>query len=324
MEYYLILDIGGTKTTSVVFNGEGEPVTDFFVFPSRTYEGEDAVFQNTIEAGYKALEAAGISKADIKGVGVAAPGPLDYKTGLIIDVPMMGWKNFPLGGRLKEEFGVPVYVENDGNLGALAEANLGVAKGEETVLYQTISTGCGGGIAINGSIYHGRSGFAGEFGHVAVNFEGPDCGCGNSGCFELYASGTAVNRRMKRDLEQGVKSLAFEMIDYDSSKLNGKILSDAAEQGDHYAISMLRQEGRYIGVGLANLINLFDPNAIVLAGGMIKARKWYWTDMMNEIKRRACFEVDDSVIRVSELNDKVVAYGAYYMVKEGVAGRLGY
>lgn len=324
MKYYLILDIGGTKTTSVVFNEEGTPVTEFMVFPSRTYEGEDAVFQNTIEAGYAVLKAAGIDKSDILGVGVAAPGPLDYKTGLIIDVPMMGWKNFPLGDRLRKEFGVPVYVENDGNLGALAEANLGVAQGEGTVLYQTISTGCGGGIAINGQIYHGRSGFAGEFGHVSVNFEGPQCGCGNNGCFELYASGTAVNRRMARDIENGVKSLAFESIGYDVKKLNGKILSDAAEQGDDYAISMLRQEGRYIGVGLSNLINLFDPDAIVLAGGMIKANKWFWNDMVNEIKRRACFEVDDSVIRISELNDKVVAYGAYYMIKEGVGGRLGY
>ena len=324
MKYYLILDIGGTKTTTVVFSEDGKPVTEFFVTPSKTYEGEDAVFQNTIEAGYKTLKAAGISKDDILGVGVAAPGPMDYRTGLIIDVPMMKWKNFPLGDRLREEFGVPVYVENDGNLGALAEAKLGVAKGAETVLYQTISTGCGGGIIINGKIHHGRSGFAGEFGHVSINMDGLQCGCGGNGCFELYASGTALNRRMKNDMENGIKSLAFESIGYDSSKLNGKILSDAAAQGDDYAITMLRQEGRYIGAGLSNLINLFDPDVIVLAGGIIKASKWYWTDMMNEIKRRACFEVDESIIRISELNDKVVAYGAYYMIKEGVAGRLGY
>ena len=123
MKYYLIIDIGGTKTTSVVFNDQGEPITEFKVKKSRTYEGEDAVFQNTIELAYEVLEEAGKTKEDLAGVGVAAPGPLDYRTGLIIDVPMMGWKNFPLGDRLKEEFGVPVYVENDGNLGALAEAN---------------------------------------------------------------------------------------------------------------------------------------------------------------------------------------------------------
>lgn len=178
MRYFLIIDIGGTKTTAVVFNDQGEPVTDFKVKSSRTYEGEDAVFQNTIELAYDVLEAAGKKKEEIEGIGVAAPGPLDYKTGLILDAPLMGWKNFPLGERLRQEFGVPVYVENDGNLGALAEANVGVAKGENVVLYQTISTGCGGGIAIGGEIFHGHSGFAGEFGHVSINFAGPKCGCG--------------------------------------------------------------------------------------------------------------------------------------------------
>ena len=307
MKYYLIIDIGGTKTTSAVFNDQGEPITEFKVKKSRTYEGEDAVFQNTVELAYEVLKEAGKTKKDLAGVGVAAPGPLDYRTGLIIDVPMMGWKNFPLGDRLKEEFDVPVYVENDGNLGALAEANVGVAKGENVVLYQTISTGCGGGIAINGEIYHGRSGFAGEFGHMTINFAGPSCGCGGSGCFELYASGTAVNRRMKRDIRCGIKSKAFEGIEYDPEKVNGKFLTEAAAEGDAYAIDMLRQEGYYIGVGLSNLINLLDPDVIVLAGGMAKAYPYFRYSMMDEIRRHALLQVEEERIRVSEWNDKVVA-----------------
>lgn len=322
MKNFLIIDIGGTKTTAVIFNNQGEPITDFKVKKSRTYEGENAVFQNTIELAYEVLETAGKTKRDISGIGVAAPGPLDYRTGLIIDAPMMGWKNFPLGDCLREEFGVPVYVENDGNLGALAESNVGVAKGENVVLYQTISTGCGGGIAIGGEIYHGRSGFAGEFGHVSVNFSGPKCGCGGSGCFELYASGSAMNSRMKRDIRSGIKSIAFESIGYNPEKVNGRILSAAAEKGDPYAISMLQQEGYYIGVGLANLMNLFDPDAIVLAGGMVKADKYFWYTMMNEIRRHTCFRFDEGRIRISQLNDKVVAYGAYVMVKNALEGRL--
>ena len=322
MKYYLIIDIGGTKTTSAVFNDQGEPITEFKVKKSRTYEGEDAVFQNTVELAYEVLKEAGKTKKDLAGVGVAAPGPLDYRTGLIIDVPMMGWKNFPLGDRLKAEFDVPVYVENDGNLGALAEANVGVAKGENVVLYQTISTGCGGGIAINGEIYHGRSGFAGEFGHMTINFAGPSCGCGGSGCFELYASGTAVNRRMKRDIRCGIKSKAFEGIEYDPEKVNGKFLTEAAAEGDAYAIDMLRQEGYYIGVGLSNLINLLDPDVIVLAGGMAKAYPYFRYSMMDEIQRHACFPFEEDRIRVSELNDKVVAYGAYVMVKKAVEKSL--
>ncbi len=322
MKKYLIIDIGGTKTTAVIFNNRGETITDFKVKKSRTYEGEEVVFQNTIELIYEVLEEAQITKKDICGVGVAAPGLLDYRTGLIIDVPMMGWKNFPLGDRLREEFGVPVYVENDGNLGALAETHVGVAQGENTVLYQTISTGCGGGIVIEGKIYHGRNGFAGEFGHVSINFAGPKCGCGGSGCFELYASGSAINSRMKRDIKSGIKSMAFDSIGYDPEKVNGKILGDAAEKGDPYAISMLQQEGYYIGVGLANLINLFDPDVIVLAGGMVKTDKYFWYTMMNEICRHTCFPFDEDRIRISKLNDKVVAYGAYFMVKDALDGEM--
>ncbi len=318
MKNYLILDIGGTKTTAVVFNENGEPITEFLVKQSRTYEGENAVFQNTVEIAYEALKAANLTKEEIVGIGVAAPGPLDYKTGRIIDVPMMGWKDFPLGDLLKAEFNVPVLVENDGNLGALAEANVGVSKGEEVVLYQTISTGCGGGIAIGGKIFHGCHGFAGEFGHVSINYGGPRCGCGSSGCFELYASGTAVGARMRRDMKSGLKSAAFDAAGNDPEKINAKYLGQAAEQGDEYAIELLRQEGYYIGVGLANLINLFDPDSIVLAGGMVKTEKYFWRAMMDEIHRHTCFEFEEERIKISELNDKVVAYGAYVMIKQAL------
>ncbi|MGN0363757.1 MAG: ROK family protein [Bilifractor sp.] len=317
-KYFLIFDIGGTKTTTVLFNMNGEPVSDFLVTSSVTYSGENAVFHKTVGQGYRTLRESGISKEDVAAIGVAAPGPLDYRTGLIINVPMMGWKNFPLGKLLSEEFNVPVFVDNDGNLGALAEACIGVAKDMHTVLYQTISTGCGGGIAINGEIFHGHSGFAGEFGHVTINAHGIPCGCGGEGCFELYASGTALIRRMKRDMEKGIHSVAFESIAYDPKRINGKILSDAAEQGDAYALSMFREEGYYIGVGIANLLNIFDPDAVVLAGGITKAANWFQGEMMRQIQRNTCFPVEEDRIRFSKMNDRAVAYGACCMVMQKV------
>ncbi len=318
MKNYLILDIGGTKTTAVVFDENDMPLTPFIKNKSKTYEGEEAVLKNTIACGYEALKAAGITSSSLSGVGVAAPGPLDYRTGRIIDVPMMGWKDFPLGDLLRKEFGVPVLVENDGNLGALAEANVGAAKGEQTVLYQTISTGCGGGIAINGDIFHGKHGFAGEFGHVSINFEGISCGCGNNGCFETYASGTALKARMKRDMRKGIRSAVFDAVGQDPGKLNGGVLAEAAAAGDRYALEMLEEEGVYIGTGLANLVNLFDPDAIVLAGGVMKAQEFFWDSMMDTVHRKACFHVEDDVIRLSKLNDEAVAWGAYVMIRRAM------
>lgn len=156
---------------------------------------------------------------------------------------------------------------------------------------------------------------------MTINFAGPSCGCGGSGCFELYASGTAVNRRMKRDIRCGIKSKAFEGIEYDPEKVNGKFLTEAAAEGDAYAIDMLRQEGYYIGVGLSNLINLLDPDVIVLAGGMAKAYPYFRYSMMVKYEDMLV-SLEEDRIRVSELNDKVVAYGAYVMVKKAVEKSL--
>ena len=288
----------------------------FFVTKSQTYNGEDAVYGNTLMAAQTVLEHAGISKKNLIGIGVAAPGPLDYRTGVILDVPLMGWHNFPLGPRLAAEFQVPVRLDNDGNLGALAEQRVGVARGMQNVLYMTVSTGCGGGIVLNGELFRGHSGSAGEFGHMTVNYHGLACGCGGSGCFELYASGTAMNRRMERDMESGIKCMTFEDMDYDPAKINGKILDGAAEKGDDYAIGLFRQEGYYLGVGLANLFNLFDPDVFVLGGGVTKSHKWFHETMMREITRHACLPVTEDRVRYSQLNDKVVIYGAYCMIKE--------
>ena len=127
---------------------------------------------------------------------------------------------------------------------------------------------------------------------------------------------------MRRDIKCGIKSLAFESIGYDPDKVNGKILAEAAEKNDPYAIDLLTQEGYYIGVGLSNLINMFDPDVIVLAGGIVKTDKYFWKSMMNEIKRHACFHVSEDRIRISQLNDQVVAYGAYVMAKEAIDGIL--
>lgn len=288
----------------------------FFVTKSHTYNGEDAVYSNTVMAAQTVLKNTGVSREDLLGVGVAAPGPLDYRTGVILDVPMMGWRDFPLGPRLAADFGVPVCLDNDGNLGALAEQRVGVAKGMKNVLYMTVSTGCGGGIILNGELYRGHSGSAGEFGHMTVNYHGLACGCGGSGCFETYASGTAMNRRMKRDMEKGIKCRTFEDMDYDFNKINGKILDAAAEKGDDYAIALLQQEGYYLGVGLANLFNLFDPDVFVLGGGVTKSRKWFHKTMIRELIRHTCLPVTEDRIRYSQLNDKVVIYGAYCMIKE--------
>lgn len=317
MKYYLMMDIGGTKTTRALFTEDGKPVDDYFhVVTSQTYKGEEAVYQNTRSALDHVIDHFQVNMDDVLGIGVGGPGPLDAKKGIIIYSPMMGWKNFPVVDRLKADYGKPVVMDNDGNLGAFAEQRCGLGKGMDNVLYMTVSTGCGGGAVIGGQILHGHSDSAAEFGHVSIEKDGPVCGCGSRGCLETYASGTAMKRRMREDLNRGVKSMAFEACSYDPEKVDGKYLTQAAEAGDEYALEFYRQEGRYLGRGLSIFFNCFDPDVFVLGGGVTKARKFFHDEMMKELRAGAVRDVSDDRVQYSVMNDRVVLYGAYYLIRE--------
>lgn len=316
-KYYLILDIGGTKTTGALFTEDGKIVDDYtYVAKSQTFKGEEAVYQNTKSVLEHIIEKFKVNMEDVLGIGVGSPGPLNTKTGVIVHAPLMGWKNFPIVKRIEEDFHKPVALDNDGNLGALAEQRCGLAQGLKNVMYMTVSTGCGGGILVNGNIYHGKNDSAGEVGHISIAAEGLECPCGSRGCFELYASGTAMNHRLKMDMLAGKKSLVFEFAEYDPEKIEGGLLTEAAEKGDSYALDFYKQEGYFLGVGIANLFNAYDPEVLVLGGGVTKAKKFFHDEMMRVIKRRCLQPIEADSIRYSVMNDRVVLNGAYYLIKE--------
>lgn len=316
-KYYLSLDIGGTKTSASVFDENGNIVNNYVLKrKSETFKGEEAVYQNTKNVLEEILSELKIKKEDVIAMGVGSPGPLDTKKGVIIHAPLMGWENFPIVERLKEDFELPVYLDNDANLGALAEVRCGEGKGCKNLIYMTVSTGCGGGIIINNDIYRGSHDGAGEVGHMSVLPDGIDCPCGSKGCFELYASGTAINERMKADMLAGKKSLAFGLAGHDPEKIDGSLLLKAASENDEYALEAYRLEGYYLGLGIANLFNILDPEAIVLGGGVTKAKDYFHESCIKTLKKRCVHKVNDDMLRYSKLNDLVVLYGAYYMCKD--------
>ena len=316
-KYYLSLDIGGTKTSASVFDENGDIVNNYVLKrKSETFKGEEAVYQNTKNVLEEILSELKIKKEDVIAMGVGSPGPLDTKKGIIIHAPLMGWENFPIVERLKQDFELPVYLDNDANLGALAEVRCGEGKGCKNLIYMTVSTGCGGGIIINNDIYRGSHDGAGEVGHMSVLPDGIDCPCGSKGCFELYASGTAINERMKADMLAGKKSLAFELAGHDPEKIDGSLLLKAASQNDEYALEAYRLEGYYLGLGIANLFNILDPEAIVLGGGVTKAKDYFHESCIKTLKKRCVHKVNDDMLRYSKLNDLVVLYGAYYLCKD--------
>jgi glucokinase len=317
MNYYLAMDIGGTKTSAALFAPDGT-VVDGYIYTkeSKTYSGEDAVYENSKGALLYIIEKFNIDMDDILGIGVGCPGPLDTKRGVIIHAPLMRWRNFPLVDRLKNDFMKPVAMDKDCNLGALAEQRIGLARGLENVIYMTVSTGVGAGIIIGGKIYHGRTDSAGEFGHITYDENGLACPCGNRGCLELYCSGTAIKRTLKADAEKNIKSLVFEWAGGDESKLDAKLLSAAAEKKDPYALELFDRVGRILGFGIANVFNMFDPDIVVIGGGVSKSRRFYCDALLQTVKSRSIIRVEDRHIVYSELCDTVVLHGAYHLIKD--------
>lgn len=296
MRVYLTVDIGGTKTSTALFNQNGEMIDESFkVTPSKTYEGEESVYKNTLRAVQKTLND---FNYELIGVGVGAPGSMDTKAGVILHAPMMGWHNYPIVKRLQDKFGVTVKLENDSNLGVLAEQRCGVAKGLKNIGYMTVSTGIGGGLYLNGDFYRGKNGGAAEFGHISINPDGEICPCGNYGCLELYASGTALERRLNRGFK------------------NAKQLAIAASEGDIYALKMYDEVGYYLGLGITTIWNMLDLDMLVLGGGLTHAREHFKKRLFSTIKERTIQEFSQKQVAFSVLNDRAILYGAYYLISE--------
>ncbi|MCL2351239.1 MAG: ROK family protein [Firmicutes bacterium] len=319
MNYFLALDIGGTKISAAVFTEDGQIFEDdLIVLPTPAFTGNDSIYNAVAKAADMALTKRKAYPL-LSGIGAASPGPLDTTTGTIIHAPLMGWENFHLAERLEADFHCPVMLDNDCNLGALAEQRVGVAKGKDSVFYVTMSTGVGGGFVLNGEIFHGFRDSSCEVGHMNIVDGGPDCPCGGKGCLELYASGTGLADRVRRKLinDPHTQTKIWELVRRQPDKITAKIITQAALDGDEYALSELAEVGRYMGIGLNNIVNLFDPEVIVIGGGFSKAHGLFEENMFKTMTDRAMQPYDPrKLIRYSVLCDKAVIWGAYLLISE--------
>jgi len=269
------VDVGGTKIAGGLVTGKGRLLKSLVV-PTLAAKGRDASVGQIFRLIGRLIRLAG-GKANLRGVGVCCPGPLNPKTGVVINPPNLpGWRNVPLAKLVVERFGLPAVVENDANAAGLAEVLFGAAVGCQDIFYVTVSTGIGTGIIIDKKIYHGKNGVAGEGGHVPVDFRSPYiCGCGTHGCIEALASGPAMARRARVLLEQqpGTPSLLRTLTRGDLSKITPTLIAAAARRRDPIAQSILDETGFLLGVWLGSMMSLFDPDAIVIGGGVSQIGK---------------------------------------------------
>ena len=286
-ELILGIDLGGTKIASAVVDDRGA-VLSRDQSPTLAAQGPKVVIETLLKSGRRALERAGISAADVSSIGIGAPGVVNAATGIVHTSPNLpGWQDVPLREILERELGKTVFVINDAKAAAVGELKFGAGRGSRHFIYITISTGIGGGIIIDGQIYTGATGMAGEIGHMVIDDKGPLCSCGNRGCWEMLASGTALAREARRRIESGAISAIIDKAGGDLDRIDAQAVHTAAIDGDGLAVELIQRIAYYIGVGLANIVNIFNPERIVIGGGLANIGDRLLKPAYEEAGRRA-------------------------------------
>lgn len=288
------VDLGGTKVASAIADAEGH-ILSKHTFPTGGEDGAEAVMDR-IKAGIRQLlEDVDASPAQLIGIGVGSPGPLDTRRGVVVFAPNLPFRNVPVTDILQQEFHVPVFLENDANAAGLGEARLGAGQGRRHVVYITVSTGIGGGIIIDGRIYRGAHDFAGEIGHMTIEPGGPVCGCGNRGCLEAVASGTAMARDGRSMMIAGRTPILAQLVEQDPEKVNAETVAQAAQQGDEGCRELVERTGYYLGLGVANVANLLDPEMVIIGGGVAKMGEPLFARVRQVLSQRALAAVANAV-----------------------------
>ncbi len=267
-ELYLGIDVGGTKVAAGLVDARGEILFKTRV-PMVTNRDAAAGFAAVKEAATAVLKTnPGVALA---GIGVTSPGPLDPRTGVVINPPNLPcWGNFPLGEEVSKAFGIAARVDNDANAAALAETLWGAGREHRCVFYATIGTGIGTGIVIDGQIWHGRTGAAAEGGHMTIDHRGPQCPCGKRGCIEILASGPIIAARAEQRCRSGAgsESKMMEIAGGDPRQICCETVAEAWRARDAIAEAVLRETASYLAIWLGNLIDLLEPDVIVIGGGV--------------------------------------------------------
>src|ERR1041385_118112 len=283
-DYLVGLDLGGTKILAGVFTNSLE-CTGVAKLSTKAQRGVDAVVSRIERCIRDAVDEADLSMKQDAGIGIGAPGAVDFDAGTVIFAPNLdGWKDVPLKKNLEKELNVPVFVENDANIGVLGVHVAELKAKPKNVVGICVGTGIGGGLIINGELYNGFNHTAGEIGHMVIDINGPKCGCGNRGCFEALASRTAIFQRIKAGVKDGEKTLLTDMLGDSLEDMRSGDLRKAIRRGDKFVGKVIEQTAEYIGVGVSNLINIIGPEVVVLGGGVMEALS---DEMMSVITKTA-------------------------------------
>jgi glucokinase len=319
---YVGIDLGGTTINAVCILGDGAVLARKRV-ATLSQEGAEAVIGRLAQLIVDIMNDVR-DRATVGGIGVAVAGVVDRDTGTTIRLPNFpgSWYGIPLGPRLQQQFGLPSFILNDARAATLGEKTFGAGRHARNMVMFTLGTGIGGGIVIDGELYFGSEGHAGEVGHQTIDQGGPLCGCGNTGCMEALGSGPAIASMAIRAVKQGMTTSIRDMVGNDLNKISPKTVSDAANAGDTVAIAIIKMAGGYIGTGVANLIVILNPDTVVIGGGVANAGSLLFQAIEDTVSRRVCILPGGrGAVRIApaELGDEAGAVGvaAWAMKRSG-------
>jgi glucokinase len=314
------VDLGGTKVLVGVIGGERQVLYEDRE-GSAGQTGDELL--NTLEREIRqALEA----HPDVDAVGLGVPCTIDRERGLAINAVNLPIHNLPIRDEMRQRLDKPVFIDNDANVAALAEHRLGAARGTGNAVMLTIGTGIGGGLIIDGELYRGSTGAASEPGHIVIDFDGPRCqgNCPNRGCMETFASGTALAREGREAAQREPDSVLGRALAA-GEPIDGKTVTDAANDGDSVAVAVVEEAGRRLGAGLSSLANIFEPEVIVIGGGVAKAIGDLMLEPARaELRSRALPPMNEVPVLTAELGPEAGMIGAATMARlelgQGAAG----
>lgn len=289
--YVIGIDLGGTKIKGIISDKLGNILVEETV-QTMAQDGENAVLDRMISVIDKLIAKSNMEVKAIKAIGIGSPGPLDAKKGVIYYSPNLPFKNFHLTDSIIKRYSIPTYLDNDANVAAIGEYIFGAGRGTRNMIYVTVSTGVGGGAILNGSIYRGNTSNALEIGHMTLKKDGPKCNCGNYGCLEALASGTAIGKQAKQAV---INDEVTSLKSY--KEITALEVFKEARNGDNVAIRILDESLTYLGIGVANLIETFDPEMIVIGGGVSKGGQIVFDKVKEEVNKR-CMKVMSESCRI--------------------------
>jgi glucokinase len=309
------LDIGGTKLAAGILSDSGE-LSDYqtqLVHPSHDPDRILAQIGSMLDM------LGGDGRPTFDAIGVACAGQIESRNGTVLFSPNLGWRHYPLAEKLAEMTGLPVAIDNDVKLAALGEHRFGAGRGIDYLLTVMIGTGIGGGIMVEGKLYNGAGGFAGEVGHTTVQWDGPVCSCGNRGCLEALASGPAIERSVTDAIRHGRTSLVSELVGGHLERVHASVLASAIKGGDVLAREAVGRAGYYLGVAMASWVNILNPQRIIMGGGVVRHLPQLLELALTECRRRALrAPMQDLDVSLAHFGRESGVVGAAWFAKEAL------